>query len=228
RLRNLAMLSERYRQDDRVGLEGFPKRPGDDRGPYRPGVRRQGLRRPAAGHRHFDAFTGEGVGQSLAYRAESYDCISHSFVLWFFNARSELVTAARFNRLARNPVAFRGGQEGHDSGDFRRLAKAPERDFGLDRLYELGILAEGGVPVRSGVARRYGVRGNSAWPKLGRERVGKVVDRRFGHRIDRRGRDGLGGRGGGDVDDACTVGETIQGGLNDEERRAGINGDQGV
>lgn len=145
-----------------------------------------------------------------------------------FSARLELVAAARLDRLAGHPMAFIRSQERHDGGDFLRLAEAAQRDLGLDRLYEFGILSDGGVRVRSRVARRDGVRGNPARPQLQRERMGQVVDGRFGHRVDGGGCHGLRGRSGRDVDDASTIGKTIHSGLNDEERRAGVDRDQGV
>src|SRR6185437_4022255 len=76
--RNLAMLPERDRQDDCVGLECILQRLGDDRGSNRPGLRRQRLGRPAARDGHVDVFTGEGVGEGLAYRTESYNRIAHN------------------------------------------------------------------------------------------------------------------------------------------------------
>lgn len=65
-LRNLAVLPERDCQDDRVGLECFPQRLGDDRGSNRPSLRRQRLGRPAARDGHVDVFAGGGVGEGLA------------------------------------------------------------------------------------------------------------------------------------------------------------------
>jgi hypothetical protein len=65
-------------------------------------------------------------------------------------------------------VTFIGSQERHDRSDFRRLAKASQRDFGLNCLYEFGILPEGRVCVGSREAWRYGVRGNSARSQFGR------------------------------------------------------------
>jgi hypothetical protein len=44
-------------------------------------------------------------------------------------------------------VALIGSQKRHDGGDFRRLAKASQCVFSLDRLYEFGALPEGGVRV---------------------------------------------------------------------------------
>src|SRR5437016_14261605 len=72
------MLPERDRQDDCVGLECIPQRLGDDRGSNRPSLRRQRLGRPAARDGHVDAFTGEGVGEGLAYRAASYNRMAHN------------------------------------------------------------------------------------------------------------------------------------------------------
>src|SRR4029450_9628063 len=77
-LRNLAMLPERDRQDDCVGLECIPQRLGDDRGSNRPSLRRQRLGRPAARDGHVDVFTGKGVGEGLAYLTESYNRIAHN------------------------------------------------------------------------------------------------------------------------------------------------------
>src|ERR1700722_9237811 len=76
-LRNLAMFSERDGQDDCVGLERIPQRLGDDRGSNRPSLRCQRLRRPATRDCYVDVFTGEGVGEGLAYLSESYNCIAH-------------------------------------------------------------------------------------------------------------------------------------------------------
>ncbi len=69
-LRNLAMLPERDRQDDCVGLECIPQRLGDDHGSNRPSLRRQRLGRPAARDGDVDVFAGEGVGEGpgLSYR----------------------------------------------------------------------------------------------------------------------------------------------------------------
>ncbi|CCV11896.1 hypothetical protein MESS4_350007 [Mesorhizobium sp. STM 4661] len=72
------MLPERDRQDDCVGLECIPQRLGDDRGSNRPSLRRQRLGRLAARDGHVDIFTGEGVGEGLAYSAESYNRIAHN------------------------------------------------------------------------------------------------------------------------------------------------------
>src|SRR5580693_4726533 len=77
-LRNLAMFPERDRQDDCVSLECIPQRLGDDRGSNRPSLRRQRFGRPAARDGHVDVFTGEGVGEGLAYLSESYNCIAHN------------------------------------------------------------------------------------------------------------------------------------------------------
>src|SRR6202167_5199207 len=78
-LRNLTMFPERDRQDDCVGLERIPQRLGDDRGSNRPSLRCQRLGRPATRDCHVDVFTGEGVGESLADFAESYNCVAHIF-----------------------------------------------------------------------------------------------------------------------------------------------------
>src|SRR5208283_5686306 len=78
-LRNLAMFIERDRQDDCVGLECIPQRLGDDRGSNRPSLRRQRLGRPAARDGHVYVFTGEGVGEGMAYFTGSYNCVAHIF-----------------------------------------------------------------------------------------------------------------------------------------------------
>src|SRR5271155_4308293 len=72
------MLPERDRQDDCVGLECIPQRLGGDRGANRPSLWRQRLGRPAARDGHVDVFTGEGVGEGLAYLTESYNRIAHN------------------------------------------------------------------------------------------------------------------------------------------------------
>src|SRR3984957_15058820 len=77
-LRNLAMFPERDRQDDGVGLKCILQRPGDDRRSNRPSLRRQRLRRPATRDSHVDVFTGERLGEGLAYLAESDNRIAHS------------------------------------------------------------------------------------------------------------------------------------------------------
>ena len=82
-LRNLAMFPERNRQDDCVSLECIPQRLGDDRGSNRPSLRRQRLGGPATRNGNFDVLTGKGVGECLAYLAESYNCIAHNvFPIW--------------------------------------------------------------------------------------------------------------------------------------------------
>src|SRR5262245_11532375 len=86
------MLPERDRQDDCVGLECVPQRLGDDRGSNRPSLRRQRLGRPAARDGHLDVLTGEGSGESLAYRTESYNRIAHNtslIRLWSFGEAPE-------------------------------------------------------------------------------------------------------------------------------------------
>src|SRR5271154_5634999 len=77
-IRNLAMFLERDSQDDCVGLECIPQRLGDDRGSNRPSLRCQRLGRPATRDCHVDVFTGEGVGEGLAYLTESYNRIAHN------------------------------------------------------------------------------------------------------------------------------------------------------
>ena len=46
-----------------------------DRGSNRPSLRCQRLGRPAARDGHVDLFTGEAVGEGLAYLTEPYNCI---------------------------------------------------------------------------------------------------------------------------------------------------------
>src|SRR5580765_3988941 len=77
-LRNLAMFPERDCQDDGVGHKCILQRPGDDGRSNRPCLRRQRLRRPATRDSHVDVFTGERMGERLAYLAESDNCISHT------------------------------------------------------------------------------------------------------------------------------------------------------
>src|SRR6202041_3242682 len=72
------MFPERDRQDDCVGRECIPQRLGDDRGSNRPSLGRQRFRWPAARDGHVDVFTGERVGEGLAYLAESDNRIAHS------------------------------------------------------------------------------------------------------------------------------------------------------
>jgi hypothetical protein len=75
-LRNLAVLPERDCQDDRVGLDCILQRPGDDRGTDRPSLRGQRLGRTAARDGHVDVLAGEGLGEGLAYLAESNDRVA--------------------------------------------------------------------------------------------------------------------------------------------------------
>src|SRR5579859_1452504 len=72
------MFPERDRQDDCVGLERIPQRLGDDRGSNPPSLRCQRLGRPAARDGHIDVFTGEGVGEGVAYLPESDNRIAHN------------------------------------------------------------------------------------------------------------------------------------------------------
>src|SRR5579863_3628848 len=76
--RKLTMFPERDRQDDCVGLECIPQRLGHHRGSNRPSLQCQRLGRPAARDGHVDVFTGEGVGEGLAYLTESYNRIAHN------------------------------------------------------------------------------------------------------------------------------------------------------
>src|SRR6202789_1069958 len=78
-LRNLAMFPERNRQDDCVSLECIPQRLGDDRGSNRPSLRCQRLGGPATRNGHVDILTGKGLGESLTYLSESYNCVAHVF-----------------------------------------------------------------------------------------------------------------------------------------------------
>src|ERR1700756_802992 len=72
------MLPERDRQDDRIGLKRVSQRLGDDRRANRPSLRRQRLGRPAARDGHVDVFTGEGMGEGLAYLTEPYNRVVHN------------------------------------------------------------------------------------------------------------------------------------------------------
>src|ERR1700737_4827763 len=72
------MLPPRAPQDDCAGLECIPQGLGGARGPDRPSLRRQRLGRPAARDGHVDVFTGEGVGEGLAYLTESYNRVAHN------------------------------------------------------------------------------------------------------------------------------------------------------
>jgi hypothetical protein len=72
------MFLERDRQDDCVGIECIPQRLGDDRGSNRPSLRGQRLGQPATRDGHVDVLTGKGVGDGLAYLAESYNRIAHN------------------------------------------------------------------------------------------------------------------------------------------------------
>jgi hypothetical protein len=72
------MFRERDCQNDDVGLKYIPQRLGNDRGSYRPSLRRQLLGWPAARDSHVNVSTGEGMGEGLAYFSESYNCIAHN------------------------------------------------------------------------------------------------------------------------------------------------------
>jgi hypothetical protein len=58
-------------------FECILQRLGDNRGSNRPSLRRQRLGGPATRNGNVDVFTGEGVGEGLAYLAESYNRIAH-------------------------------------------------------------------------------------------------------------------------------------------------------
>src|ERR1700726_2230500 len=149
-LRNLAMFPERDRQDDCVGLECIFQRLGDNRGANRPSLRRQHFSRPAARDGHVDVFTGEGLGEGLAYLAESYNCVAHNFSLWFTepygppNSRMECRRASGSDlRWAAVDGEFAGGHEaavlrrekGSRRSDLRRIGHALERSHrGVDLL----------------------------------------------------------------------------------------------
>src|SRR6202140_5282391 len=163
RLRDVPVRLETDSQKDDVRLERFRQFLRDDLGSYRGRSGSEAFRIASGRNGHFYAAAGKRLRESLADVAEADNCVAHMFS-FSFSSRSELVAATRLNRLARHPVAFIGSQERHNGRDFRRLTKASQRDFGLDRLYEFGILSEGSVRVRSREARRYGVRGNSARP----------------------------------------------------------------
>ena len=109
---------ERNRQDDCVCLECNPQRLGDDRGSNRPSLRRQRLGEPAARDGHVDVFTGEGVGEGLAYLTESYNRIAHNVSPIRVDNDSQPSTAwnIKFRSVAtfRNRPAvnyFAGGRE---------------------------------------------------------------------------------------------------------------------
>src|SRR5437667_5580648 len=72
------MFSERDRQDDCVSLKCITQRLGDDRGSNCSSLWCQRFGRPAARDGHLTVFTGEGVGEGLAYFAESYNRIAHN------------------------------------------------------------------------------------------------------------------------------------------------------
>src|SRR6185369_11972685 len=82
------------RQDDGVGLKSRLQRGGDDRRSNRTSLRRQRLRRPATRDCHVDVFTGERVGERLAYLAESDNCISHTISPFRIDTSSPALNAA--------------------------------------------------------------------------------------------------------------------------------------
>src|ERR1700676_2936607 len=102
-LRNLTMFPERNRQDDCVGLECIPQRLGDDRGSNRPSLRCQRLEGPATRNGHVDVFTGEGVGEGLAYLSESYNCIAHNVSPIRVDIDSQPSTARDINSVLWRP-----------------------------------------------------------------------------------------------------------------------------
>src|SRR6185437_2291407 len=77
---DLAMLLKWNGQKNDVRLDGFPQRPGDDRGPDRLRQRRQGFGRPPTGDGDFDVFAGKGAGEGLAHCAETDDCVSRGII----------------------------------------------------------------------------------------------------------------------------------------------------
>ena len=95
-LRNLAMFPKWDRQEDDVGLERFLQRFGNNLSSNLTSLRFQFLGQAAACDRHVDIFTREGVGQGLAYLAESNNCVAHNFLqylLVLLSRRSNPVSA---------------------------------------------------------------------------------------------------------------------------------------
>src|SRR6202789_1199089 len=156
RLRDVLVRLETDSQKDDVRLDRFREFFGNDRGSDRGRSGCKALRVARGCNGYFNALSGKRLSKSVADLAEANNCVVHT-LSFGFSSRSELVAAARLNCLAGHPVAFIGSQERHDGGDFRGLAKASQRDLGLDRLYEFGVLSEDGVRVGSREARRYGV-----------------------------------------------------------------------
>ena len=76
------MFPERNCKEDHVGLKRIPQRLGDDRCSNRSSLRRQLLGRPATRDGDFHVLPGEGMGEGLAYLAESQLRSSYA-LLWF-------------------------------------------------------------------------------------------------------------------------------------------------
>ena len=148
------MFPKRDGQDDRVGLERILQRLGDDRGSNRPCLRRQRLGRPATCDGDFDVLTGKGVGEGLAYLAESYNCVAHMFsfglpnptalrIIEWSAVKGECVRFGLNLREATVNGEFAGGHEaavvrrekGRRRPDLRRIGHALERSHrGVDLL----------------------------------------------------------------------------------------------
>jgi hypothetical protein len=96
-LRNLAMFPEWDRQDDGVGLERLLQRLGSDGWSDRLSLRRQRLRWPATRDSHVDVFTGERVGEGLAYLTESDNCISHTISPFRIDTLSPALNSAGYD-----------------------------------------------------------------------------------------------------------------------------------
>src|ERR1700722_10459601 len=87
-LRNLAMFPKWDRQEDDVGLERFLQRLGNNLSSNRTSLRFQFHGQTAACDRHVDIFTREGVGQGLAYLAESNNCVAHNLLQYLLELLS--------------------------------------------------------------------------------------------------------------------------------------------
>src|SRR5580698_3433938 len=145
------MFSERDCQDDRVSLERFLQRLGNNLRANRTSLRFQLCRRAVARDGHINVFAGKCVGQRLADPAESNDCVAHAvspislleakFEKWVRGLaelkaslgtamRSDLRHAASDGELdAGNVRTLIRGEECNCCRDFFGLAPAAERNL---------------------------------------------------------------------------------------------------
>src|ERR1700730_17325905 len=107
RLRDIRVRLETDSQKGDVRLDRFREFFGNDRGSDRGRSGCRAVRAARGCNGYFDAVAGKRLSKGLANLAEADNCVAHIFSFGS-SARSELVAAARLNRLAGDPGAFFG------------------------------------------------------------------------------------------------------------------------